>query len=214
VVHAGYIQTHLLGIAAVETHSEGGTQTFELNVDNANVGSRSRTIRHDAPLDPWNQRLYSRLVDAEDGSAIEWDLVDKGQERGLDVFQVAVLIEVVRFDIGYNRNGGREQQERAVAFVCFENNEVTFTKTSVAPHGVQQSTNDDGRIVSRTIQHGRNHRSGCCLPVRSSHRDGVLQPLQFGQHLGSRDHGNLPALRFFDFRIVGANSGRSDNNVR
>src|SRR6185369_3524330 len=62
VVHARHVQLHALRASAVETYGERGTQTLQLNIADANVGGRCRSVRHDPALNLRDQRLNRRIV--------------------------------------------------------------------------------------------------------------------------------------------------------
>ena len=50
--------------------------------------------------------------------------------------------------------------------------------------------------------------------MHAGNRDPVLQPHQFGQHLGALNHRNMQAPRFRDFGITHRDRGTGDHNIR
>ena len=54
----------------------------------------------------------------------------------------------------------------------------------------------------RDIQNRRDHRGGGGLAVAAGDGDAVLQAHQLGQQFAARNHRNLQAARFLDFRIA------------
>src|SRR5207247_1818172 len=65
VVHAGHVQLKVLRAAAIEPQRKRGTEAFEVDAGNANVGGSRRAVGDNAPLDQRDQRLHGRFVDAE-----------------------------------------------------------------------------------------------------------------------------------------------------
>ena len=55
---------------------------------------------------------------------------------------------------------------------------------------------------SPPLEHQRHHRRRRRLAVRAGDRDADAQPHQLGQHLGARDHRDVPRARLDDLRVV------------
>src|SRR5262249_50083201 len=99
VVHPGNFEPDFLHTAAVESNSEYRAEPFVRECGNANVGGGGGAIRDDSTFDFRYECLHSRIVNAEDGGSIERYFVDEREERRLDILEVAIVVEVVRFDV-------------------------------------------------------------------------------------------------------------------
>ena len=82
-----------------------------MDIGDRNVGRRSRTIGHDAAFNLRYERLHRRLVQTENRRAVERNLVDVGQESGLNILQITIMIQVIGLDIGHDGDRRRQQQE-------------------------------------------------------------------------------------------------------
>jgi hypothetical protein len=49
--------------------------------------------------------LDGRIIDAEDRRTVKRNFIDEGEKSCLDILEVAVVIEVIRFDICKNGDG-------------------------------------------------------------------------------------------------------------
>ena len=65
----------------------------------------------------------------------------------------------------------------------------------VAAEGAQPPADHRRRIESGALEHQRDHRRRRRLAVRAGDRDREAQPHQLGEHLGPRNHRDLPRAR-------------------
>src|SRR5512143_2375295 len=160
-----------------------------------------------------DQLLDIRVVDAQDREPVEGDLVDEVEERLLDLPDPRIEIEVLRVDVGDHRHRRGKLQERAVALVRLRDKELSLAQLRVGPEAVQLASHDRGRVPAGRREHRGDHRGRRGLPVRPGDRDAVLHPHQLRQHLGARDHGDLPAVRLEDLGVVRPDRRGDDDHV-
>ena len=87
-------------------------------------------------------------------------------------------------DVCYQRNSGRIQQKGAIAFIRFRHHKVALAKLGIGSPCIQTTTNDHGGIKAALCHHRTHHGGGGRLAVSSCNQNGVLEPHEFGQHLG------------------------------
>jgi len=166
------------------------------------IGLFAGAVSEDAPLHARNDRLHIGIVEAEHGSPVKRHLVDEFSERGLDFGQTGVMVQVLPIDVGDNGERGAEFEEGTVALICLGDQELALSQLGVAAEGVQPAADDDRGIVAPVHQHGGDHRGCGGLSVGSGDGHPIFQPHQLGQHLRSRDYGNLQLLGLHNFDVV------------
>ena len=122
--------------------------------------------------------------------AVERHLVGEVDERLLQGLPAAVALHVLAVDVRDHRDRRRQLQERAIAFVRFDDHVVAAAEPRVAAEGAQPAADHRRRIEAGALEHQRHHRRRRRLAVRAGDRDAVAQPHQLGEHLGARDHRN------------------------
>ena len=114
-------------------------------------------------------------------------------------------------DGGDHGDDRREQQERAVALVGFDDHVFAAAQARGGADVIHAAADDERGIEAGRGQHGGGHRGGGGFAVRAGDGDAVFQAHQFGQHFRARNDGNFQPVRFDDFGIVAAN-GRGDHH--
>src|SRR6476660_3852141 len=85
----------------------------------------------------------------------------------VDVVQVTIDVEVVGFDVGYDSNGRRKRQKRAIVLVCFDHEQViAFVAKISLPLG-NTTTGDAGWLEAGGGQNRGGHHSGSGFSVRA-----------------------------------------------
>ena len=83
----------------------------------------------------------------------------------------------------------------------------------VTAEGIQPSTDHRRRVETCRSQQHRHHRADRRLAVSPGDGDALLELHQLGQHPGTRNHLQIEPASLDDFRIVGLNGRRSDNQM-
>ena len=135
------------------------------------------------------------IVGARDDAAVERHLVGEVDERLLQVVEAAVVLEVLVVDVRNHRNRRKQFQKRPVALVRLRHHELAASEPRVAAEGAQPPADHRRRIEPGALEHQRDHRRRRRLAVRAGDRDREAQPHQLRQHLGARNHRNLPPRR-------------------
>ena len=110
-MHAGNVQLELLRGAAVESQRERRPEAFRSHVGDTDIGGSGGSVRHDAAFYLRDERLNGRFIEAKNGGAVEGYLVNERQERRLDVLEIAIVVEVIGFDVRDNRDGRGKQEK-------------------------------------------------------------------------------------------------------
>ncbi len=144
----------------------------------------------------WKEFPHVRIVHADYAPPVERYLVHVRQERLFQRLHVLEEIHVFPVDIGNHPYGGAQLQERTVRLIGLGHNELTAPETRVRPKGLEPAADHDGGVESRMGHHRGDKRCSGGLSMRAGHQNRVLEPPQFGQHLGAGNHGNsLPPGR-------------------
>ena len=109
---------------------------------------------------------------------------------------------MLAIDIGHYRENRRKLEERTVAFVRLGHQILRFTQPRVGAHRVHASTDNDRGVKPAGGEHRSHHRSGGGLAMHAADGDAVLQPHQFGEHLGALNYGNVALVSSGDFYVV------------
>ena len=115
----------LVGGAVLDHDVEIGAAAVELEVDRADVGVGAQPVGDDAAVgDARDQRLHLGMVDAQHGEAVERDVLDEAHEGVAQRVEGAVMVEMLGIDVGDDRDGRRQAQERAVGLVGLDHHPV------------------------------------------------------------------------------------------
>ena len=117
-------------------------------------------------------------------------------------------------DGGDDGDDGRVIKKAAIAFVGFDDEIFAFTEASGGSGLVEFAANDERRIKMRGSENARDHGGRGCFAVCAGDGDAVFEAHQFGEHFRARNDGDFAPVRFDNFRIVGLNRGRNDDDVR
>ncbi len=118
------------------------------------------------------------------------------------------MVQMLAVDVGDDGHDGGEFQERAVAFVGFDKQEVAAAHAGGgAADGFQAASHHDGGIQPGVTEDGGQHGGGGSLAVAAGHGDAELQAHQLGQQLATGNHRNLEAAGFLNLGVVLADGG-------
>ena len=185
------------------------------DIDRANIGLRAEAISDDAAFgEARNQALHDGMIDAENVEAIKRYAAGIIFKALLQGFEAAVMVEMFRVDIGDDCDRRRQLQERAVAFVGFDNHPVAGAETSVGVVRIDDAAIDDRRIASRGFEQRADHRGRRRLAVRAGDGDGPFEAHQLAQHLGAAHDGKQALARGLDFRVVGFDRRGNNDDAR
>ena len=210
----GTLELEPAELAALVEDGRRARESLEAHVPGADVGLGREAVGDQPPLEPGDDALQVRIVEAEDDRAVERDLVGEADERLLDVLDVRVVVEVLGVDVGQDGDEGGEVEERPVALVGLGDEEIAGPEAGVGPEGVQPAADDDRRIEPGLVEEDGDHRRRRRLAVRAGHGDAHLHPHELGEHLGPGDDRDLEPPGFDDLEVVVADGGRDDDDVR
>ena len=176
---------------------------------------RAGAVGDHAPTDAGQDPLDVLVVEAEDGCAVERDLIDELGEGGFDFIDPAgVVVEVLAVDVGDDGEDGRELQERAIALVGLDHEELAGPETGVAAaHGADASADNDCGVKSGVDEDGRDHRRRGGLAVAAGDCDAELQPHEFGEKFASGNYGDADPPGFLNFGVGLIDGGADDERL-
>src|SRR5258707_9864595 len=124
-------------------------KALQLNFTDAQIGLARGAISEDGPFDVGNSGLNVGFVEAKDCGAVKRYAIDELNESILDVFERAVLIEVLAIDGGNNRDDRREQQEAAITLVGLYYEIFAAAQTCADAGLIQSAADNNSGIVMR-----------------------------------------------------------------
>ncbi len=202
------------GLAVADHHVEQRDRAIRAHIGEAHVGLRVLAIGDDAAvLDAAHQRLHFGMVDAHHAEAVERHVLDEVAECLAHAIEGAVMVEVLRVDIGDHGDLGRQLQERAVAFVGLHDHPFALAHARIGAVGVDDAAIDDGRVEPARLEQGGDHRGGGRLAVGAGDGDGLAEAHQLGQHLGAPHGRQQPLARRDQFGIVLLDRGGNDHHL-
>ena len=189
-------------------------QRLEHDVGRGHVGVRRvEPVGRHAPRHPRQHGARDADRRRTRPRAVERHLVGEVDERLLQVVEAAVVLEVLVIDVRHHRNRRQQLQERPVAFVRLGDHQLAASEPRVAAERAQPPADHRRRIEPGALEHQRDHRRRRRLAVRARDRDAEAQPHQLGQHLGARNHRNLPPRRLAHFRVRRPHRRRHHHDV-
>ena len=120
---------------------------------------------------------------------------------------------MIGIDIGHYGNGRRQLEERAIGFVRLGDQVLALAELGIGAESIEAPADHRGRVDAAMGQDRRHHAGGGGLAVGAGDGDPIFHPHQFGQHFGTRDDGDQPAVGFEDFGVVGPHRGRGHHHV-
>src|SRR5690348_8345434 len=124
-----------------------------------------------------------------------------------------VLIKMLAIDGGDDSDHRGKQEERPVALVGLDNDEIALAHLRVRAGVVHPTAYNKRGIETRSGENRSHHRSGGGLAVRPGHSDALFEAHQLGQHFSARNDGDLLLVRLDNLNVVRGNSGRDDHNL-
>ena len=187
---------------------------LDAKVDRAHRRLRAHAVGDDAPvLDPADQRLHLRMVDAHHGEAVEGHVLDELAEGVADPVEAAVVVEMLGVDVGDQRHVDRQPDEGAVGLVGLDHHPVGRAHPRIGAVGVDDAAIDHGRVEAAGIEQRRDHRGGRRLAVRAGDGDRLLEPHQLAEHLGAAHHRQEPLAGELQLGIVALDRRGDDDDL-
>jgi hypothetical protein len=200
--------------AIVAEDVEAHPAAFGAQIHRAEVGAFGEAVGHDAPVAHLGGQIPQfGMIGAEDGEAVEGDLLHEAEKARAQGVEVAPVVEVFGVDVGDDGDGRRQAVERAVRFVGLDHCPVALAQPRVRAVGVDDAAVDHRRIEPARVQQRRHQRRRRGLAVGAGDRDGALQAHDLGQHLRAVDHRQAAAAGLDQFGVVLLDRGRDDDDA-
>jgi hypothetical protein len=135
------------------------------------------------------------MVEAHHRQPVERDPVREVDERLLQRLDRAVVIEVLGIDVGDDRDGRRQVEERSIRLVRLDDDPLAPPELGIGAERVELSAHHRRRVQAGMIEDGGDEGSSGGLAVRPGDRHRILQPHQLGEHFGAADDGYAPGPR-------------------
>src|SRR6185437_9766542 len=198
-------QSELKGseIFAAPADTEGAAATLKPDILNFKIHLRRSAVSNRPAANVRKNSLDIRIFHANDGGAIERNLVNELGKSSTNFVDRGVVIQMLPVDVRHNRDNRGQLQKRAVALVRLDNQELALADTRIrATHGADPAAHNHGRVETGRIENRRHYGSGGGLSMTSGDRDAEFQAHQFSQHFAAGDYGNLEPARLCHFRVV------------
>jgi len=111
------------------------------------------------------QAAHARVVCAQDGFAVRDAAVQKVLERVLIILRGRETIRVVVFDVGHDRDPGREPEEHAVVLIRFDYKVSADVPAGVSAELFDFRANNKAGVVRQRVQHADEHSGGRSLAM-------------------------------------------------
>ena len=191
VVNAGHAQMKRSQIVPAGPNRKTALESAAIHVGDLQAGLLAAPVSDDAAIYQRKKLLDVFVVQAQDGRAVERHLLNELEERGANLDDGRIVIQMLAVDVRDHRQDRAELQKRAVAFVRFHHQKIALPHARVrAAHGRGLPAHHHRWIQAGDIQHRGGHGCGGGFAMASGDRDAVFQPHQLGQQLAARNHGN------------------------
>src|SRR5260370_32872056 len=176
IVQAGRVRKlEQAEIFALVSQPELAAQTLQLHVADHQISLARRSIGYDGALHAGNDGVHVRLVDTQDGRAVERHAIHKLDEGVLNILERGVLIEMSAINGGHARDSRREHQEAAVALARFHDEIFAFAEARGRACLVDFSADDKRGVKMRRRQDRGDDGGRSGLAVSTGHGDSVFQ---------------------------------------
>ena len=135
-------------------------------------------------------------------------------EGVLEILDGAVMVEVVRLDVGDHDDGRVKEEEGAVGLVCLGNVVLGLTAVGVRVIALDEATDEERRVELHAVKHGGDHRRRGGLAVGTRNRDGLVAEREGREHLGARPDVDAELAGADDLGVGLRNGRRDDDDVR
>lgn len=185
-------------------HGEGIAQATSTRDLEAHVAALAPLLAIDdgALADLAGDLREARIVGADDGRAF---VGNQGEEIGeclVNRLETTVMVKVIGFDVGHERDMGREVDERTIRFVGLDNVIVARSALGVRVIAIDRAADDEARVKPHAIDGGREHGRCRRLAVRTRAGKRLLALPQRRQRLGTMPDGNTTATSFGKLRVL------------
>ena len=158
------------------------------------------------------RHAHEQLVLAayDDGAALS----GRGYERGellADLVEVAVMVQMVRLDIGHERRRGRQVLERLVGFVSFDHVIAPRAGMRVGTVRAHDAADEKRRLDAHGVHDACDHRGRRRLAVRARDGNGIEPHAQPGEHLRTMPDGEPALFGSHELGVV-LEHGRGDHD--
>ena len=153
------------------------------------------------------------LAAHDDGAVFSHEPHELG-ERGLDLLDARIMIEMVGLDVGHDDDIRVEIEKRAVGLVSLGDEILARAVLAVGVVALDDTPDQEARVEAHAIEHRGAHGGRRGLAMRAGDGDGRVAVTERGEHLRAGPHGDaqLPCANEFGIRI--GNRGGHDDDVR
>ncbi|MNW52555.1 hypothetical protein D3C74_300800 [compost metagenome] len=172
IVSARHGQLHHTEFPVALIHSEGDAAVPQIDLVSRIVTARFDAVRNDFALNLRQQFPDVSVVAANHRFSIRLDLVQELHVGFLQLAEIpAVVLQVIRLDVGHHAKRRVVLQEGAVAFVSLRNHAFSLPGFRIGAHVHNFPTDNVGRVCPAMLHHECDHRRGRCFPMGPGHGD-------------------------------------------
>ena len=155
----------------------------------------------------------TRRVAANDNGAGLAHELHELNERGLDLFEGAVVIQVIGFDVGNDHDIGIEIQKGAIGLVGLAYKVLARAVATVGVVTLDDTADQEAGVEAHAIEHGGAHGRRGRLAMGSRNGDRRMAMSQSGEHLCARPNGNAELASADQLGVRLGDSGGDNHHV-
>ena len=155
----------------------------------------------------------ARVVAADDDRAGLTHEAHELRERGTDVLERIVVIEMIRLDVRDDGDIRIEVEEGAVRFVRLGDEELSGAVAAVRVVTLDDAADKEARVEVHAVEHRGGHGRGRRLAVRAGDGDGGIATTELGEHLRARPDGDIELTGSDELRVRLGDGGRHDDDI-
>ena len=185
------------------------------HLDRADVHPLVESIGDDGPRNVPEDAPNLRVVRAQHGKAVKWQVVQEIDEALLEPREISLVrAEMIVVDVRDDRDHGLQMHERGIALVGFRDEVAPRAQTRIAVRALQPSADDERRVEAAFGEDARHEARGGGLAVSPRDRHRVSEAHQLAEHFRSRNHRDAVRERRGDFRILAVDGARHHHDIR
>ena len=170
-----------------------------------------KTIGNDMQARAVGKLGQARGIAADDDGSVLARKLHELDERSLNLFERAVVIEMVGLNVGDNHHVGVEIQKRAVGLIGLAHEILARAIATVGVIALDNATDQEAGVKAHTIEHRGAHGRGGRLAMSTRNGNRRMAMAQGGKHLRARPNGNAQLASTNQLGVRLRNS-RGDNH--
>lgn len=183
-------------------------------IEEKKLGMRIGEIGDDEEvLDKDKKRMKLRVIEENKEEEVKGKIIKEMEERREKGVEIEVMVEMIRVDIGEERDIGREFKESEVDLIGIKKNKVKIENERIGEIGVDDEEIDEGRVEMKGIE--KRRKKGGCSSIEVGEEDGEREKKEnkIGKNLGEEKKRKKFLKRGKKLRIVIIDRCRKEDKI-